>query len=175
MMVFGNSDTRAAARLDLAAFRTAALQQHNVDRAKHRVPPLILSPQLNEVAQHHAEQLARTNQLAHSAQAQYGENLYASHASNATPLRPEAVVESWYNERQHYDFNQPGFRPDTGHFTQVVWKASRKRPMAPGMWSGITARLATSPINSRRMCRNPLTKGRDREGVLDNGEQRAHI
>jgi uncharacterized protein YkwD len=126
MMVCGNSDPRAADRLDLAAFRAAALQQHNVYRAKHGVPPLILSPQLNEVAQHHAEQLARTNQLAHSEQEHYGENLYASHGSNATPPRPEAVVDSWYNEIHHYDFNQPDFRPETGHFTQVVWKASKE-------------------------------------------------
>jgi uncharacterized protein YkwD len=126
MIAFGNLDPRAADRLDLAAFREGALQQHNVYRAKYGVPPLVLSPRLNEVAQHYAEQLAHTNQLAHSEQEQYGENLYASHGSNATPPRPEAVVDSWYNEIHHYDFNQPGFRPETGHFTQVVWKASKE-------------------------------------------------
>jgi glioma pathogenesis-related protein 2 len=126
MMVVGHSAPHAAEPLDLTAFREAAVQQHNVYRAKHGVPPLVLSPQLNEVAQHHAEQLARTNQLVHSEQEHYGENLYASHASNATPPRPEAVVDSWYNEIHRYDFNQPGFRPDTGHFTQVVWKASHE-------------------------------------------------
>jgi len=126
MLVFGNSDPRAADRLDLAAFREAALQQHNVYRAKHGVPPLVLRNQLNDVAQKHAEQLARTNQLVHSEQEHYGENLYASSSSNSTPPRPEAVVDSWYNEIQHYDFNQPGFRPETSHFTQVVWKASQE-------------------------------------------------
>src|SRR3954453_106338 len=126
LMVCANSTPRAADRLDLPAFRAAALQQHNVYRAKHGSPPLILSAQLNEVAQHYAEQLAHTNQLVHSEQKQYGENLYTSRASNATPPRPEAVVDTWYNEIQHYDFNQPGFRPDTSHFTQVVWKASHE-------------------------------------------------
>jgi glioma pathogenesis-related protein 2 len=129
MIAFGTIDTRAADRLDLAAFREGALQQHNVYQIKHGVPPLVLSPQLNEVAQQHVAQLARTNQLVHSAQEHYGENLYASHASDSTPPRPEAVVDSWYNEIQHYDFNQPGFRPDTGHFTQVVWKASHELGM----------------------------------------------
>ena len=126
LMGCSNSNPRAADRLDLAAFREAALQQHNVYRATHGSPPLILSAQLNEVAQHHAEQLARTQQLVHSEQEQYGENLSASSASNSIPPRPEAVVDSWYNEIQHYDFNQPGFRPDTSHFTQVVWKASHE-------------------------------------------------
>ena len=126
LMVCGTSTPRAADRLDLAAFREAALQQHNSYRAKHGSPPLVLSTQLNAVAQHHAEQLARSNQLVHSGQQQYGQNLYTSRTSNATPPRPEAVVDSWYNEIQHYDFNQPGFRPDTSHFTQVVWKASHE-------------------------------------------------
>ena len=126
MLVFGNSDPRAADRLDLATFREAALQQHNVYRAKHGSPPLVLHPQLNEVSQHHAEQLARTKQLIHSAQEHYGENLYAASASNSTPPRPEEVVHAWYSEREHYDFNQPGFRPETSHFTQVVWKASQE-------------------------------------------------
>lgn len=126
LLVCGNSHPRAADRLDLAAFREAALQQHNVYRAKHGSSPLVLSAQLNEVAQHHAEQLARTQQLVHSEQEQYGENLYASRASNSTPPRPEAVVDSWYNEIHHYDFNQPGFRPETSHFTQVVWQASHE-------------------------------------------------
>ena len=124
MIAFGHINARAADRLDLAAFRAGALQQHNRYRAKHGAPPLVLSMQLNEVAQQHAEQLARTNQFLHSGQEDYGENLYAS--SDSTPPRPEAVVDSWYNEIHRYDFNQPGFRPGTGHFTQVVWKSSQE-------------------------------------------------
>jgi len=58
-----NIDASAADQLDLAAFRAAALKQHNIYRAKHGVPPLALSSQLNGVAQQYAEQLARTNQL----------------------------------------------------------------------------------------------------------------
>ena len=123
MLVLGNMEARTAERLDLAAFRMAALQQHNVYRAKHRAPPLVLSNPLNDVAQQHAVRLARINQLVHSGKQQSGENLYAS---RPVPPRPEAVVDTWYNERQHYGFNQPGFRPATGHFTQVVWKASHE-------------------------------------------------
>ena len=129
MMVLGNMDARTAERLDLAAFRMAALKQHNVYRAKHGAPPLVLGNQLNDVAQKHAGQLARTHQLVHSGKKQYGENLYASNSSRPAPPRPEAVVDAWYNEIHHYDFNQPGFRPDTGHFTQVVWKDSHELGM----------------------------------------------
>ena len=159
MIAFGYIDARAADRLDLAAFREGALQQHNLYRAKHGAPPLVLSAQLNDVAQHHAEQLARINQLVHSEQEHYGENLYAS--SDPTPPRPEAVVDSWYNEIQHYDFDKPGFRPDTGHFTQVVWKSSHELGIgiaqaADGTWyvvgnyrppGNITNQFATNVLN----------------------------
>jgi uncharacterized protein YkwD len=129
LLTFGDSAARAAGPLDLAAFRAAALQQHNIYRAKHGVPPLVLSSPLNHVAQQYATQLARTKQFVHSGQKQYGENLYASRSSTQAPPRPDAVVDSWYNEIQHYHFNQPGFRPATGHFTQVVWKSSQELGM----------------------------------------------
>jgi hypothetical protein len=44
-----------------------------------------------------------------------GENLAAGYA-NAS-----AAVDAWGLEREHYDWNQPGFSEATGHFTQVVW------------------------------------------------------
>jgi glioma pathogenesis-related protein 2 len=139
IMAFGDIDACAAGPLDLAAFRAAALKQHNIYRAKHGVSPLVLSTQINDVAQKYAEQLARTNRLVHSGNKHYGENLYASSSSTPAPPRPEAVVESWYNEIQHYNFNKPGFRSATGHFTQVVWKSSQELGMgiaqaADGTW-----------------------------------------
>jgi hypothetical protein len=101
------------------------------------MPPLVLSNRLNDVAQHHAAYLARVNQFAHSGQKPYGENVYA--ASNPTPPRPDKVVDGWYNDIRRYDFKQPGFRPETGRCTQVVWEASHELAIgiahaADGMW-----------------------------------------
>jgi len=121
-----NIDASAVDQLDLAAFRAAALKQHNIYRAKHGVPPLALSSQLNGVAQQYAEQLARTNQLVHSDNTQLGKNLYAFGSSGQTLPRPEAVVDRWYSEIQNYNFNKPGFHTGTGHFTQLVWKSSKE-------------------------------------------------
>lgn len=45
----------------------------------------------------------------------YGENL-AIGCSNAT-----SCVEAWGNERDVYDFSNPQFTEETGHFTQLVW------------------------------------------------------
>jgi uncharacterized protein YkwD len=134
-----NIDASAADQLDLAAFRAAALKQHNVYRAKHGVPPLVLNAQLNDVAQRYAQQLARTNQLVHSDNARFGENLYAFGASSQVLPRPETVVDRWYSEIQHYNFDKPGFHTETGHFTQLVWKSSKELGMgiaqaADGTW-----------------------------------------
>jgi uncharacterized protein YkwD len=132
-------DASAPGRLDLAAFRAAALKQHNLYRAKHDAPPLVLSTQLNDVAQQYAEQLARTNRLVHSGNTHYGENLYAFGSSGQALPRPEAVVDRWYSEIKNYNFNKPGFHTGTGHFTQLVWKSSKELGMgiaqaADGMW-----------------------------------------
>ena len=32
----------------------------------------------------------------------------------------------WYEEVKNYNFNNPGFGTNTGHFTQVVWIGSRE-------------------------------------------------
>ena len=114
------------APLDVAAFRATVLQQHNRYRATHGVAPLVLSPELNVMAQRHAERLARTQQMVHSGNPQVGENLYTFQSSSQAPPRPDAVVDQWYNEIHHYNFTKPGFQARTGHFTQVVWKASKE-------------------------------------------------
>jgi hypothetical protein len=37
-----------------------------------------------------------------------------------------AATNAWYNEIENYDFSNPGFSQNTGHFTQVIWKGSTK-------------------------------------------------
>jgi uncharacterized protein YkwD len=139
LITFTNIDARAPGGLDLAAFRAAALEQHNRYRAKHGVPPLVLSTQLNDAAQQYAEQLARTQRLVHSGNKHYGENLFASRSSDQALPRPEVVVDHWYSEIQQYNFNKPGFQAGTGHFTQLVWQSSTALGMgiaqaADGTW-----------------------------------------
>ena len=48
----------------------------------------------------------------------YGENL-AEGFTNITE-----AVDAWGGEQADYDFNNPGFSEQTGHFTQLVWKAT---------------------------------------------------
>lgn len=67
--------------------------------------------------------MAKTDIFAHPAKLKYGENLYWR--SGRTPTCGDAVI-AWYNEIALYNFDQPKFSPKTGHFTQLVWRESKK-------------------------------------------------
>jgi uncharacterized protein YkwD len=51
----------------------------------------------------------------------HGENLFAG-----TTLTDQQAIDGWYSEGEQYDYNNPGFNENTGHFTQVVWKDSTR-------------------------------------------------
>lgn len=103
----------------------AALKKHNEVRAKHGVPPLKGSAELQAVAQAWANKLAASGRMEHSTGGKYGENLYWTSASTRAgegAALASASVQAWYDEVKDYDYGAPGFSMKTGHFTQVVWK-----------------------------------------------------
>lgn len=105
-------------------FNEMVLNQHNAMRRKHNVPPLTLDNTLNSVAQNWANRLAAENRLYHNPSTNYGENVFQGGQSNTSP---QSVCEAFYSEIKDYRFGS-GPRPGavTGHFTQLVWKSSRK-------------------------------------------------
>ncbi|XP_071943846.1 uncharacterized protein [Antedon mediterranea] len=107
---------------DIYDLRQQILDSHNYYRCLHGVPSLTLDDTLNTYAQSVANDNAAKGKLEHSG-GQYGENLYASYGKRITGKLP---TKSWYDEIQYYDFNNPGFSKETGHFTQVVWMDSNK-------------------------------------------------
>lgn len=81
---------------------------------------------MTNIAQRHAEQLARIDQMQHSKGSGYGENLYMKWGTGMAKLSGNDAVDAWYREISKYQFGTGGFSPATGHLTQVVWKSSRE-------------------------------------------------
>ncbi|KAH6651486.1 CAP domain-containing protein [Truncatella angustata] len=93
-------------------FTSAILNSTNYYRTEHNASSVTWNSTLEDYA---SDYLDSTCDFEHSG-GPYGENL-AIGCSNAT-----SCVEAWGNERDKYDFSDPGFSEDTGHFTQLVWK-----------------------------------------------------
>lgn len=97
--------------------------RHNALRGEHCARPLAWSNELAEAAQAWADKLkARGCGFEHS-KTHYGENLMAGTEGRFTPAE---VVDAWYAEKADYRFGSGGFSARTGHFTQVVWRATER-------------------------------------------------
>ncbi|KAG0215364.1 hypothetical protein BGX28_000104 [Mortierella sp. GBA30] len=104
--------SKASAKL--SSEQQLILNAHNKYRAKHQAPPLVW----NNNAANFGNNWIQQCQFRHS-RGRFGENLaYGYRDFNA-------VVDAWYNEVRMYNYNNPGFTMQTGHFTQVVWKGTK--------------------------------------------------
>ncbi|XP_051892721.1 LOW QUALITY PROTEIN: uncharacterized protein glipr2 [Pristis pectinata] len=121
-------ETRKAAPVsgnEKNAFIAELLKEHNSLRARHQSPPLQVNSELSVQAQKWADHLVNIKTLQHS-DTNYGENLWYKWSSDKKLPTGREVSESWYNEIQDYNFEAPGFHSKTGHFTQLVWKATKE-------------------------------------------------
>jgi len=103
----------------------------NAYRAKHSAPPLKWNSTIASFSQQWSDYLLSKNLFQHSGSQLYGENLayfegYGSDLINLIKMS----VDAWYNEVSLYDFNKPGFSAATGHFTCLVWLASKEYGIA---------------------------------------------
>lgn len=107
------------------------LKLHNYYRARHSASPLTISQRLNYIAQKYAEYLAATSTFQHSGNKldneALGENLYMQWISHGrVKASGRAAVKSWYDEVALHNFDKPKFSKETGHFTQMVWKDTKR-------------------------------------------------
>lgn len=122
----GGGDTNSNSRSSSSSFDAAVLEEHNRLRAKHSAAPLTLDPAISQYAQEWANNIASRNVMQHRSNNRYGENIYACFGK--TNPSGEEVVRSWYNEIKDYRFGEsnPANFGKVGHFTQVVWKNSKR-------------------------------------------------
>lgn len=102
-------------------FNGSLLSSHNKLRAAHGSPPLRWSKTAASKARAWARHLAQTGTLEHGNHEGLGQNLAYKMGAE---LSGEEASNIWYQEISEYDFNRPGFRSGTGHFTQLVWAAT---------------------------------------------------
>ncbi|MEV0339266.1 CAP family protein [Nocardia sp. NPDC050713] len=115
-VVSGSISNAAPAHADEWSDRVLA--EHNTARSNHDARPLTWSPDTYSAAMEYAQRCV----FGHSdTLGRYGENLYISTDLN-TGI--EDAVAAWMAESSRYNYEQPVFSLGTGHFTQVVWRAT---------------------------------------------------
>ena len=98
----------------------------NKYRALHGSPPLTWDDQIASFADNWSGFLLKNNGFYHSNSKLYGENLAYFQGYNATPIELiKKSIDLWYDEIRLYDFNASQYTTGTGHFTCLIWKASR--------------------------------------------------
>lgn len=115
----------------LNEFEKAFLNKHNEYRKLHGVPALQMSKELCSYAQEWAANIASKGQLSHRPNNKYGENIFYMSGTNIN-VTGDVPVTNWYSEIKDFDKSWYNAEPprgafsSTGHFTQVVWKASER-------------------------------------------------
>lgn len=99
----------------------------NKYRKLHQAPDLVWDNTIANYAQEWSNYLLINNLFQHSGSSMYGENLAYFKGYDGDPLTfIKWSIDMWYQEVEYYDFNKPGFKDTTGHFTCLVWKDSKK-------------------------------------------------
>jgi uncharacterized protein YkwD len=120
----------AASPAEDGAFATRVLTMHNGERKNLGIAPLAWSPELAAQARQWAMSLARRRTFEHSSGGSgQGENLWMGMAGYYSP---EDMIGGFLAERRWF---RPGVFPrvsrtgrwsDVGHYSQIVWPATRQ-------------------------------------------------
>lgn len=96
---------------------------HNAARVKVGSPPLAWSNRLAAAAQQWADHLMAAHAFVPQAGDPHGENLFLIAGGTVAPTE---VVHTWLSEERDYDHNTNSCVGVCGHYTQVVWRATRE-------------------------------------------------
>ncbi|WOH06910.1 hypothetical protein DCAR_0626339 [Daucus carota subsp. sativus] len=100
------------------------LGPQNAARYALRMSPLKWDPKLARYAQRYANQRRKDCALKHS-NGIYGENIFWGSGKGWSPVQ---AATAWVEERKWYDHNSNscGLGQECGHYTQVVWRTTRR-------------------------------------------------
>ncbi|XP_068677794.1 uncharacterized protein [Montipora capricornis] len=101
---------------------------HNEFRSVHFSPPIQKNLTMSQSAKKFARRLAAKKELFHSSSNDRpgeGENLaMGCTTGNGEAITAAEAVMKWYEEACLHDFSKNIFQNASGHFTQLVWKAT---------------------------------------------------
>ncbi|EGW35295.1 uncharacterized protein SPAPADRAFT_58515 [Spathaspora passalidarum NRRL Y-27907] len=100
---------------ELSEFAKEILDAQNHKRSRHGAPPLSWNQDVYKFAQKVADSYVCGNNLVHTENNPYGENLGLGYASGTD------VVDAWYSEGDNYDYET---RTELNHFTALIWKST---------------------------------------------------
>lgn len=103
-------------------FAREMLNAHNDVRGRVGLPPLQWSADLAAYSQKWANSLIADNRIAHNSKSPYGENILSSGLGST----PASVVTEWASESKDYNYSTNTCNGDCGHYTQLVWRSTRK-------------------------------------------------
>jgi hypothetical protein len=94
----------------------------NAYRELNQAPVLSWESDISTYSQNWSNYLLLNNLFDHSGTPIYGENMTWFQGYNLDMISIiQLAIDSWYNEISSYDFSNPGFSEETGHFTNLVW------------------------------------------------------
>ena len=128
-----NEPTNNSNKYELKKFRQLMYEKHLELRENHGCSrsDFEIEEQLNEMAQKYIKKLIdEENEAIDIIFNNYtynndvlGENIYISDEL----LKPDEICDKWYSEIKNYKYNDnKKFQKNTSHFTQIVWKSTKK-------------------------------------------------
>ncbi|KAJ1032697.1 hypothetical protein NDA16_000719 [Ustilago loliicola] len=115
----GSTGTSGSTGSAPSSFAQTILKLHNEARAKHSASPLVWDSTIASAA----ESWASGCKWAHTPNNPYGQNIAAG---TAPQFGATDSATMWYDEIKLYNFASGAYSDATGHFTQMVWKGSKK-------------------------------------------------
>jgi uncharacterized protein YkwD len=103
-------------------FAREMLNAHNDIRIGVGLPPLQWSGDLAVYSKKWASSLIAGNRTVHNRNSPYGENILATGLGSV----PATVVTEWASESRNYTYITNTCKGDCGHYTQLVWRHTRK-------------------------------------------------
>lgn len=118
--------------IQLGKFEEDCLKAHNEYRKKHGVLELVLSKEMCAHSKEWVNYLAETDAFKHRTQdKKYGENIFMKWSSDPNhTVKGNEPVDSWYSEIKDHVFGKEPKSLKSGHFTQVMWKESKRLGVA---------------------------------------------